>query len=248
MSKLAIGPIPLYHQMQTDLAARIATGEFGAGDALPSEEQLGRHYGVSRITVRKALEALEGQGLIVRRRGVGSFVAEAETGVHAVRLNGSLDAFLTHAHELKAQVVSLGLADAPEDVLAEFGLARGTRMLRLEAVNFTADVPIAHSEFFFPAELAALMTIQDIDGSEPIVRIVERKMGVRLGRARQVVEADALGAVGAGYLGLAEGTPVLRSRRTYYTTTGEPVEVATLHYHPQRYRYEVELKGGLHGV
>src|SRR5712672_3399133 len=92
--RLDAGPLPLYHQLEEDLRARIHGGEFQSGAALPTEEQLCEHYGISRITERRALDALIAQGLIVRRRGVGSFVAEARPGVRSVRLAGSLDEFL----------------------------------------------------------------------------------------------------------------------------------------------------------
>src|SRR5438876_2061473 len=75
------GPVPLYHQLEQDLLERIRTGEFGPGDALPTEGGICAQYGVSRITVRRALDALIAQGLIIRRRGVGSFVAQRREAV-----------------------------------------------------------------------------------------------------------------------------------------------------------------------
>lgn len=246
--KLAVGPIPLYHQLEQELSARIASAEFGVDGPLPTEEQIGQQYGVSRITVRRALESLEGQGLIVRRRGVGSFVAERKGGIHAIQLTGSLDVFLMSAHELEPSVVSLELADAPAPILADFGLNEGDKLLRLELISLTKEGPTAHSEFFFRPEMASLLSIDDIAGNEPIVRIVERKLGVRVGRARQIIEPDRVTGRSIQFLGLPEGTPVLRTQRNYYTTDGELIEVARLRYHPQRYRYEVDLKGGLHSV
>jgi GntR family transcriptional regulator len=112
----------------------------------------------------------------------------------------------------------------------------------------TKEGPTAHSEFFFRPEMADILSIDDIAGSEPIVRIVERKLGVRVGRARQVIEPDQVTGTSVQFLGLPEGTPVLLAQRSYYTTTGELIEVARLRYHPQRYRYEVELTRGLHSV
>lgn len=247
-SKLEVGPVPLYHQLEQDLKARIASGEYAAGSMLPTEEQIGQAYGVSRITVRRALETLDVQGLIRRRRGVGSFVASPSSPVHAVHLTGSLDAFLLTATELEPIFVSLDQRLAPEDVLAEFGLEPGGRLLRLEVVSRTREGPTAHSEFFFTPALIGKFAAEDIVGSEPIVRIVERKLGVRLGRASQTITPDKATGRTADFLGIVEGTPVLHAQRNYYTTTGELVEIARQRYHPERYRYEVELKAGLHSV
>jgi GntR family transcriptional regulator len=71
---LSPGPVPLYHQLEQDLRARIKGQEFKIGEALPTEERICAEYGVSRITVRRALETLIAEGLINKRRGVGTFV------------------------------------------------------------------------------------------------------------------------------------------------------------------------------
>jgi DNA-binding transcriptional regulator YhcF (GntR family) len=94
--RLVSGPIPLYFQLEQILRSRIAGGEFKAEAALPSEDQICSQYGISRITVRRALAALNAQGLITRRRGVGSFLAAQQRGVQP-RLTGSLSEFLATA-------------------------------------------------------------------------------------------------------------------------------------------------------
>jgi GntR family transcriptional regulator len=246
--KLAVGPIPLYHQLEQDLTARITSGEYAPGTCLPTEEQIGQQYGVSRITVRKALESLLTQGLITRRRGVGSFVAEQRSGVHAIHLSGSLDEFLLFAHQLMPRVVSLGLVDAPEEVAEDFGLSDGEQVVRLELVSHTQEGPTAHSEFFFRREVNELLKADEIVGGEPIVRIVERKLGTRIARAMQVIEADVADEKTASLLGLASGTPVLRARRTYFDDNDDVIEIAQLRYHPGRYRYEVELRPRPHAI
>ena len=246
--KLAFGPIPLYHQLEQDLKGRITAGELAPGAMLPTEEQIGQTYGVSRITVRKALEALDTQGLILRRRGVGSFVAERSSRFHAVQLSGSLDAFLMSAYELEPLLVSLEERVAPDEILAEFGLESGVRLLRLELISRTKEGPTAHSEFFFTPAIIGKLSVDDIVGSEPIVRIIERKLGVRVGRATQIIEPYAAMGATLEYLNLPEGTPVLGAQRKYYTTAGELIEVARQRYHPERYRYEVDLKASLHSV
>jgi len=226
VAKLSVGPIPLYHQLEQDIAARIAGGEFGTGGALPTEEQIGQDYGVSRITVRKALDSLHRQGMIVRRRGIGSFVAEQSNGVHSIHLTGSLDDFLQTANRLVPTI----------------GVAPLSPVLRLELVSSTVDGPLTHSEFYFPRQVIEVLHAEDINSLEPIVRTVERKTGVKVVRAQQVIEPDAAGEDTARLLGIKVGTPLLRTQRTYFTSTGEPIEIAMLRYHPGRYRYEVELR------
>lgn len=242
--KLATGPIPLYIQLEQGLKARIEAGEFKPGDCLPTEEQIGQSYGVSRITVRKALEALETQGLILRRRGVGSFVAEKREGIHAIQLRGSLDDFLLAARDLAPTVLSMELVPGPDAICDEFGLPRGSKILRLELVSSIEEGPIAHSLFYFLPETADHVTAEDITGAaeEPIIRLVERKLEVRVGRAVQELIPDVADGDTPRHLGIEPGTPLLKVCRQYYSTTGDLLEIAQLRYHPGRYRYEVELK------
>src|SRR5688572_13094055 len=85
---------PLYSQLEEDLRTRIGTGEFKPGDLLPSEQEIGRAYQVSRITVRRAIENLCRDLLLVRRHGVGTFVAEAKQVLQSNRFRGRLDDIL----------------------------------------------------------------------------------------------------------------------------------------------------------
>ena len=248
IAKLSVGPIPLYHQLEQDFCARIASTEFKPGDVLPTEEQIGQSYGVSRITVRKALDALHQNGLIVRRRGVGSFVAKPRSGVHAVHLSGSLDDFLQTANRMSPEVISLAPAPAPENVARIFGIASGDQVLRLELLSSTKDGPLAHSDFFFPAWLIEVLSIADISATEPIVRTIERLAGIKVLRAEQVIEPAIAGEETGRLLDVPPTTPLLRSQRTYYASNGEAVEIATLRYHPERYSYQVELRARPYAV
>lgn len=242
MKTLSVGPIPLYHQLVADLTARIDAGEYVGGGVLPTEEQLCQCYGVSRITVRKALDMLASQGLILRRRGIGSFVIDRSSEVRAVHLTGSLDEFLATAHELLQHVISMEVVVAADNVCSAFGLAPGGNVLRVEVVSTRNGETVAHFEFFFRAEMADILSSEDIADREPVIRVIERKTGTTIGRALQLIEPAVASPETARHLGLEPGTPLLRARRQYFTMGGELVEIAQAFYHPDRYRYEVELR------
>lgn len=240
--QLENGPIPLYHQMEQHLLTRLRDGDFAAGAALPSEEQLCHAYGVSRITVRKALESLTMQGAIIRRRGIGSFAADRIPGVHSIRLSGSLDEFLRSAVQLRSRVISMAPGESTDEVAEALALEQNDQITRLELVSASAEGPLAHLVIFFPEAVGRLLSVEDMTGDVPVVRMVERALSMSVVRAEQVILPDVASADTARYLEVAEGTPILRVQRTYYTATGQPVETAFVHYHPQRYRYAVELR------
>jgi GntR family transcriptional regulator len=240
-ARLEPGPIPLYYQLEQELRGRIEADEFPPGAAFLTEDQICEQYGVSRITVRRALESLRQQNVIVRRRGVGSFVASRPQGMDS-RLTGSLNEFLASAAALRTRCISLGPAKPPAEVAMIFGLARGEPAVLLKTVGSLDEDPVAYLEIWFPPELGGALTPEEIDGNVPIVRLLERKLQLRLSGAEQVVEADHAGKEPARHLGVDASTPILRVKRIYYAHPRRPIEVAYVRYHPQRYRYAVDFK------
>jgi len=243
--KLDPGPTPLYHQLEQDLRARIIKGEFSPGDPLPTEERICEQYGVSRITVRRALDALIAQSLIVKRRGVGSFVAEAKKGLRAIQLTGSLDEFLASAGNLRTKMLSLGDVEAPLQISGLLGLNEREKVTCLEAVPYFDDEPVGYLQIYFPLAVGHLLEPDDVSSETPIIRTIERKLNTRVARAEQIVEADFAGHDAARHLGLKPTTPVLRVSRVYYTAFEQPIEAALIRYHPERYRYSVDYRSSV---
>lgn len=239
---LEAGPVPLYHQLERDLYGRISGGEFAPGQALPTEEQICAQYGVSRITVRRALDALIGQGLIIKRRGVGSFVAERREGVRSVRLSGSLDQFLATAGSLDLRLLSLGEVDPSAEVMTALELAPGDRAVRLELVSSLSAGPVIYLEVFVPEPIGRLLTPADIKPGVPVARVIEQKLKTRITRAEQLIVAALADETAGRHLGIAPSTPILSIRRVYYTAAGRPIEAAYLRHHPERYQYLIELR------
>jgi GntR family transcriptional regulator len=239
--KLDPGPLPLYHQLEENLRARIHEGEFEPGALLPTEEQICADYGVSRITVRRALDALIAQGLIVRRRGVGSFVAEPRSGIRSVRLVGSLDEFLSASGALETQMVSLGETSAPAEIAEQLQLETGAPVVRLEAITRMERAPIGYLNIYFPLEIGRLFDPADLDSQLPVIRTMERKANTRVLRAEQVIGADRAGDAAGRHLGIDPQSPVLRVTRVYFTAFDRPIEVALIRYHPERYRYSIDF-------
>ena len=242
--KLDPGPIPLYHQLERDLRARIHASEFAPGSVLPTEERLCEEYGISRITVRRALDALTSQGLIIRRRGVGCFVAEQRDGVRSVRLVGSLDEFLASAGALEVHYLSLVTVDPPADVASALKLSAGEKVVRLELNSMLDGQPVAYLEIYLPVWAGQAVTREDVEAGMPTIRMIERKLNLRIARAEQLIEAGAAGEAAGAQLGLGAADPVLRVTRIYYASDGRAVEAVYVRYHPERYRYAIEFQAG----
>lgn len=233
--------MPLYHQLESELVERINSGEFKAGDTLPTEEQICAQYGVSRITVRRALDAMIASGLITRRRGVGTFVAAPLSGVRSVRISGSLDDFLASAAAMNQDVLSLGHARPSAEVAEALAIAEGDKVVRLELVSSLSAGPVLYLEVFFPLAVAGDLSMADLTPGMPVVRVIERKLKTRVVRASQLIAPDRADKTTARRLGLKVDTPILRITRIYYAADGTPIEVALVRHHPERYQYVVEF-------
>lgn len=241
MKLTAGGPIPLYYQLEQDLRERIGSGEFRGSAPLPTEQRLGEAYGVSRITVRRALDSLLASGLIARRQGVGTFVNEPGDTVKSLKLIGSLDDITAYSAQLAYKVLARGTVAAPALVAKALDLPLGASVTRLETVFSLRGDPFAHAEFFCPPGVGDLIADADIAGQASLIAVVERKLGRTIERADQTVEAAIADRRVAQHLGLRARAPVLEVNRTYYTDTDRPVVAVVVRYHPERYRYTVQL-------
>ncbi len=235
------GPVPLYYQLEQHLRARIAANEFAPGSALPTEDQICFHYQVSRITVRRALDGLQRQGLIERRRGIGSFVTEKPRGIDS-HLSGSLSEFLAVAGALHTSCIGLEEVVPPKEVSQKLKLAPDVPAVLLRTVGSLEEGPVAYLEIWFPVEIGRQLKIEQMDGNLPIVRLVEKVANVRITRAEQTIEPDHAGEDAAAHLQIDPKSPILHVRRVYFVGD-RPIELANVRYHPERYRYAIDFKG-----
>jgi GntR family transcriptional regulator len=239
------GPIPLYHQIEQNLRERIASAEFRPDEPLPPEDVLAREYDVSRMTLRRALDALLESRLISKRRGIGTFVSRVQGPRKNVTLVGRLDDAFFHAEQLSYQVLSRQAVriDAADPVVVDALQVAGVQRTvdRLEVVALTNGQPYAYSEFYFPDVISAQLATEELAGSVPILRVVEARIGERVSWADQTVEPVLPTRKVARWLGIPTRRPILQMRRTYHTADGRAVEAAVVRYHPDRYAYSAQL-------
>lgn len=235
------GPVPLYYQLEQRLRTRIVADEFAPGSALPTEDQICREYKVSRITVRRALDELQRQGLVERRRGLGSFVREKRQGINS-KLTGSLTEFLVTAGSLMTSSIDLEEADPPAGVRNQLRLEASDRAILLRTIGSLDGLPIAYLEIWLPTDIGSQLRREELDGAVPVVRTVEQVAQIRITRAEQTIVPGHAGSEAARHLLIDPQAPILHVERIYFSGD-RPIELAIVRYHPDRYRYAIELKG-----
>jgi GntR family transcriptional regulator len=232
------GSGPLYLQLQKRLAEAIGSGRLTAGDSLPAERDMATMTGLSRVTIRKAVQALVANGQLVQRRGSGTFVAQK-----VERLEQALSLLTSFTEDMERRgksVESVWLsrqitAPSPEEVMA-LGLGLGDRVARLERVRKSDDVPLAIER----ASLSAA-SLPDPMVVETSLYAVLEASGLRPVRAVQRISASNLGARDADLLGVAVGAAGLRIERIGYLPSGRVVEFTRSLYRGDAYDFAVEL-------
>jgi GntR family transcriptional regulator len=230
---------PLYLQLQRRIAGAVSSGRLKPGDSLPPERALAAMTGLSRVTVRKAVEGLVAAGQLMQRRGSGTFVApRVERLEQALSLLTSFtEDMARRGRSVESVWLARGLhAPAPEEVMA-LGLGAGDRVARLERVRRSDGVPLAIERASLPA--AVLPDPQAVESSL-YARLEAR--GLRPVRAVQRISAANLGSRDAELLGVMPGVAGLRIERISYLPDGRVVEFTRSLYRGDAYDFAVELK------
>ncbi|MEO6269769.1 MAG: GntR family transcriptional regulator [Lautropia sp.] len=233
------GSAPLYRRIAEDVLLTIETLQMQPGSLLPTESELCTAYGVSRITVRKALEELVARQVIERRRGSGTYISSNDRITKAVVLTGCIDDVLM----LNRMTV---LEDAwhplPDHIMAFANIDADREFKKIVGVNhITPGEPIVHITFWFPPGIGKRVSAADVAGPLPTIRHIERSYDVRLDHADQSLDAVSACAPVAAALGVKRGSPLLRALRAYYDTDDKLIEIFEAQYHPARYQFSAKL-------
>ena len=238
---LTAGPVPLYFQLAQDLRKQISSKRFKPGVALPTEERLGELYGVSRITVRRAIDDLITERLVERRRGVGTFVARPQGATRSVSLVGSLYDALAYPNNITIEVLQRTAKAAPRHVAELLSLQNNAALVELQVLSRVGKTPFAMTYFYVPADIGAKLQLAKLGAGTPLARLVETLLGEEIVRAAQTVEPESANAKMAKLLDIPRGTAILHVLRTYFSASGRPVEVASVRYRPDQYCLRVDL-------
>ncbi len=231
---------PLYHQIYLVLRDEILNGHYGKDAVVPSEQELTRIFGVSRITAKRALDELALAGLVVRERGRGTRVRFAPPSP-PVRssVEGLMENLMAMGLATDVEVVSLGYEAASTDVAEALGCAPGTTVQHAVRVRRLEGEPFSHLTTYVPEELGRSYARDDL-ASTPLLALLER-CGVVVSSAEQTLTAVLADAQIAPLLNVEVGSPLLRIARVVYDQDARAVEYIIGRYRPDRYQYRMML-------
>ncbi|MCP2329490.1 GntR family transcriptional regulator [Hamadaea flava] len=233
-------PVPLYFQVAQQLEAAVEGGKLPPGTRLDNEIELADQLGVSRPTMRRAMEFLVDKGLIVRRRGVGTRVVQSRVR-RPLELTSLYDDLKNAGQEPTTTVLSNTIEPATAAVAEALGLAEGTPVAVVVRLRSARNQPLARMCNYLPAALLEIST--EALESQGLYQLI-RAAGVRLHAATQVIGARNATAAEARLLEESRGAAVLTMERVAYDDHGTPVEYGTHIYAATRYSFQLSLLTG----
>jgi GntR family transcriptional regulator len=230
----------LYSRVETVLASEIADGGLRVGDQLPTEDSLISRFGVSRITVRRAIQNLVSRGLVEIRRGKGTFVAAPKITQELRELSGFVEDMQALGRTPTARVIGKEIVTADATVARQLGLTRGEHVVRIRRVRLADGIPLSFDETYLPLEIGKKIITNNLK-AEPVFSLLERKYDVPLIEAEYKLDAVPAAAEVAAALKVKQRSPIFRIERTSYSTGGRPVDYERLHYRGDLVRFATRL-------
>ena len=232
---------PLYQQIRELITKSLASGEWRPGDLIPSESELAERFGVSQGTVRKAVDELAAENLLVRRQGKGTFVATHDDPRSFFRFL-RLAANDGGQFALKSIPLECWRAKAGNDVARTLAIEPGAAIIILRRLLKNGTEPVVFDEIYLPGELFADLSMDILKASEmSLYSLFESRYAVRMIRADERLRAVSADRVSAQLLQVAEGSPLLLVERVTYTYANKPVEWRRGFYSTQGFHYHNEL-------
>lgn len=232
--------IPLYVQIAEGLLEQIESGELSPGSRLPPERELSERLGVNRMTLRQALDVLSRQGLLNRRQGNGTYIAEPKIERNASRLVPFTKGMQRQGHTTGAHVLLLEQHEASISIAAQLKLPVATPIYyghRLRSLN---QMPVMLEKFALPASLFPNLETQDLN-HRSLYAVMEMEYGIVISQARQSLEAVPATEYEAKCLDVEPGAPLMLEKRLGFDAKNQPIEYAKDVYRGDRFCFVTDV-------
>jgi DNA-binding GntR family transcriptional regulator len=231
------GPIPLYFQVAQKIESAIMDGELPAGSRLENEVALGDRLGLSRPTVRRAIQELVDKGLLVRRRGIGTQVVHGQV-TRGVELTSLFEDLTRSGKKPSTKMLEVKEVKADSKMAEILAVALGSPILYVKRLRLADNVPVSILENWLPADFVDLD--RDAMIEHGLYQLL-RSRGVNIRVAKQRIGARKSTTLESELLEIDKNSAVLTMDRTAYDNSGRAVEFGHHCYRPDLYSFEVTL-------
>jgi GntR family transcriptional regulator len=246
LSAMAVRPldkggfIPLYFQIQRTLMDQIRSGELSEGDPLPSEEELGRVYHVSRMTARQALHGLKTNGYAVSQKGRGTFVTRPKLEKNIMHLRGFTEDMKHLGMEPSSKLLGQTVVGATAELAEKLRVESNESVMHLRRLRLADGIPMALEDSCIP--LSQFPGLEKISfAKRSLYSVLRETYGVRVAYADEVIEALPATLEESELLTIAKKSSILSISRIIMTTEEVPIEFACSRYRGDRYRASLRI-------
>lgn len=232
--------MPRYHQIAQALRDRIRSGDIAPGARLDNQRRLAEVFGVTLMTLRQALEVLEREGLIMRRHGLGTFVALPPVDYDILNFRAFAGDLSAVGEDVATRFLRSHFGPADRRAARELTLAPGARVFVLERLRLVDGRPTSFQVSHLAAALGEEVAKADL-AVTPLRQVLSFKLGIEITSARETVSAETLPARAARELGCAPGAPCFRSDRVSVDAESRPIVYDRVFIPGDRFRITRQL-------
>lgn len=230
-------PVPLYHQLVSAIRDAISTGTLSSGSMLPNELDIAKSLHLSRPTIRKAMDDLVREGLLVRKRGVGTQVVSNEIR-RPLSLSSLYDDLVRSGIEASTKVLTFDIVPATEEIAQKLGIPTGTKVYYVRRLRLENGTPLSLMENWIPTSIGELSPSMLEDRG---LYQTMRGLGVTFSLGHQKVGATVANQEQAEHLEISEGAALVTMSRTTMNDVGTRVETGSHVYRADLYTFEMTL-------
>lgn len=227
--------VPLYLQIAGDIKSKIENGEIKSDSRIPTEIELSETYKVSRITIRKALELLVDEEILVRKQRIGTFVSNKKITRSLNSFMGFTQSCELEGNKAKTQFISAELVKAKPSDIKNLRLQEEDKVIRIRRLRYCNDVPVILEENHFPKEFAFLLA-EDLSGS---LHEILADHGISLNNGTKTIGVCYATREEAKYLEIKENDALILSKDIAYDLGGKPVYSGKEIINAERYEYKI---------
>lgn len=232
-------PTPLYHQLYVVIKRKIESGDLRQGTLLPAEKDIAAFFGISRITVKRALDDLEAEAYVSRQRGRGTHITyKYEPKVLRAPLNSMLDSLAAIGRDTQIRLIEFARVAPPPQVADALQIGLDQKVDRAIRVRTSEGLAFAHYTSWtiqvgVPLTPEVLKTASRVD--------LFRRLGIHLTEVDQVITAIAADSTLAQRLLVRNGDPLLQVTRVSFDQRAQPIDYLIAVYRPDRFQYRMKM-------
>ena len=232
--------IPAYIQIAENLLERITTGDLSPNERLPSERELSKTLKVSRMTLRAALRVLDNKGLLIRRPGDGTYIAQPKVERQAGKLVPFTEGMHLRGYQTGAKIIAFEEREAKKSAASQLKIAISTPVYHIQRLRFIKKDPVMLEEFIVPIYRFPNLERYDLE-IRSFYEIAENEYGIRIYQAQQSLEAVSATEFEAELLKVLLGAPLMLERRQAFDLDSHPIEYGQDLYRGDRFRFITEI-------